>query len=498
MYESDKKIYAVFQIGKNQALCYNLNTTRNSVDFKQSFTIFRLVNLHEKEREDAEMSNEVWAGIPLAILIIGALITRRIIEPAVISSVVSVLMEYRTGFVAGYVEKMYQVLSDPSFQLLVIVAAGFAGLSALLEKSGAMLGFRGILEKLCTTKKKTVFFTWLLGGIIFIDDYLNALAVSAAMKGISDEKRIPREHLAYTVNCMGACVCVMLPFSSWAAFAMGCASEQGLAAADYIHAIPFMFYPICAIGICLLLAFEKFPLLGELKKAYGRVRGGGPLLEKAASDIMKPEDEIHESSPLFFLVPMAALIAGMLLGGQDIVVGLLAALLCLLILLSARSKMGLHQFFDVFLQGASVMMPMLITIFVTFIMEAAIDEMGFIGFLTGLISRTIPAWLIPVTAFVIVGTITFFAASFWALIVIAFPIFLPMALAVGVNPSLVIGAVMSGAALGSQACLYSDAIFMVAAGTEVPNDTQFRTVLPYVLTGAAVAAALFVLAGIFL
>lgn len=84
------------------------------------------------------------------------------------------------------------------------------------------------------------------------------------------------------------------------------------------------------------------------------------------------------------------------------------------------------------------------------------------------------------------------------MIVISFPIFLPMAVSMGVNPSLVIAAVMSGVALGSQACLYSDAIFMVAAGTEVPNDTQFRTVLPYVLIGAAAAALMFIIAGVFL
>jgi Na+/H+ antiporter NhaC len=144
------------------------------------------------------------------------------------------------------------------------------------------------------------------------------------------------------------------------------------------------------------------------------------------------------------------------------------------------------------------MMPLLITIYLTFIMEMSVEEMGFMDYLTGLISRTFPAWSIPVIAFVSVSVITFFAASFWSLIVISFPIFLPMAAAMGVNPSLVIGAVMSGVALGSQACLYSDAIFMVAAGTEVPNDVQFRTVLPYVLIGAACAAVLFFLAGLFL
>ena len=73
-----------------------------------------------------------------------------------------------------------------------------------------------------------------------------------------------------------------------------------------------------------------------------------------------------------------------------------------------------------------------------------------------------------------------------------------MAVSVGVSPSLVMGAIMSGVALGSQACLYSDAIFMVSAGTGVPNDTQFRVVLPYVLCGGIPATLLFVVAGFIL
>ena len=73
-----------------------------------------------------------------------------------------------------------------------------------------------------------------------------------------------------------------------------------------------------------------------------------------------------------------------------------------------------------------------------------------------------------------------------------------MAVQMGMNPALVTAAVMSGVALGSQACLYSDAVFMVAAGTEVPNEVQFKTVLPYVAVGAATAEILFLIAGFLL
>lgn len=436
------------------------------------------------------------AGVPLLLFILGVLYTRRIAESALFCSIIAVLMLKGAEVIPGYVSIMYAILSDSSFQLLVIVALGFGGLSALLEKSGAMMGFYNIMQRLCKKPKQTLFLTWLLGGIIFVDDYLNALAVSASMKEITDCQKIPREHLAYNVNCMGACVCVMIPMSSWAAFAIGRTIEYSLSANDYYRAIPFMFYPICAILINLLLSLGLFPRIGELKKAYKQMKTYSP------APALKKQDERNnysvQSTPWNFLIPMAVLIIGTLMFDNNFIAGILLASLTLLILLVFQKRMKLTEILDTFSEGASKMTPMLITIFFTYIMQNAISQMGFIDYLTEVMSRTIPSYLLPVTVFLSVGCITFFAASFWALIVISFPIFIPMALQQGVNPSLVIAAIMSGVALGSQACLYSDAIFMVAVGTDVPNETQFRTVFPYVCIGAIIAGFLFLVSGIIL
>lgn len=442
------------------------------------------------------MTAEILGGIPLFILIFGALISHRIIEPAFLSSIVAVVMLYRGEFLQGYVEKMYAVLQDPSFQLLIMVGIGFAGISAILEKSGGMLGFRRILEKRCKKQKTAMFFVWLLGGIIFIDDYLNALAVSASMKGICDKLGIPREHLAYTVNCMGACVCVLLPFSSWSAFAVGCMGQQGLGIETYIHAIPFMFYPICAIAVSLLLAIGILPKVGTLKNAYKRVENGGSTLDD--SGIKEMNEKVVESSAWNFVLPMLALVVGMILCNNDIITGMICCFAVMFVLFVGRKNIGVREFFDTFTNGCSTMTPMLVTIFITFIMEKCTEDLGFTAFLTQQMSRMVPAWILPLTAFLSVAAITFFAASFWTLIVVSFPIFLPMATSLGVPPSIIVGAIMSGVALGSQACLYSDAIFMVASGTGVQNDTQFRTVLPYVAIGIIPASILFLMAGIIL
>ena len=38
------------------------------------------------------------------------------------------------------------------------------------------------------------------------------------MKGTYDKKKVPREALAYLLDSTGAPVCVLIPFSSWAAY----------------------------------------------------------------------------------------------------------------------------------------------------------------------------------------------------------------------------------------------------------------------------------------
>ena len=66
----------------------------------------------------------------------------------------------------------------------------------------------------------------------------------------------------------------------------------------------------------------------------------------------------------------------------------------------------------------------------------------------------------------------------------------------GIEPSIVVAAIMSGVAFGSKFCFYSDAVFMTSAGTGVPNITQIKAVAPYVLGSAVLAAIAFVIVGV--
>lgn len=59
----------------------------------------------------------------------------------------------------------------------------------------------------------------------------------------------------------------------------------------------------------------------------------------------------------------------------------------------------------------------------------------------------------------------------------AIPVFVPLALSMGVMAPVIIAAVMSGIGLGYSTCFYADAVFMTTAGTGVSNITIIKATL---------------------
>lgn len=56
--------------------------------------------------------------------------------------------------------------------------------------------------------------TWIMGILIFVDDYLNIMTLSTCMKKLTDQRRVPREALSYIIDSTGAPVCATLPGQS--------------------------------------------------------------------------------------------------------------------------------------------------------------------------------------------------------------------------------------------------------------------------------------------
>lgn len=437
--------------------------------------------------------------IPIAVLIIGVLITKRMAEMIILASFIGAILVHKGDFFSGYIGMMYGAIANPSYQFLLIILLGFGGMIKLFEKSGSLMGVGNSLSKYADSPKKAMVLTWFVGVIMFIDDYLNVLATSFSMRTLTDKNGVPREHLAYGVNSMGACVCVIIPFTSWAAFAIGTISEQGLGFTDYVRSIPYMFFPWVAIIVCLLVAVGVIPKVGLIKKAYARVEAGGPVHveEKSGGSLvnMDVDPNAKPSSPLNFLIPIVILVVIVLMFENDVIHGIVAALVAQAIMYIAQKIVTLEEFMGTLFEGISSMAPLAVVISFAYVLGSANDTMGFAPYLITIMTKAISPQLLPAFAFIVVALVAFAAASFWVLIIITVPIFIPLSISMGVDPAIVIGGIMSGVAFGSKFCFYSDAVFMTSAGTGISNMTQIKAVAPYVLGSAVLAIAFYLVVG---
>ena len=440
------------------------------------------------------------AFAPLIFLIVYALKTRRMAESMVLATLLAMALLHRQHFLTGTIDGLYAVLSSSSYQFALCVIIGFGGMITLFQESGALMGFRDLLLKVAGGPKRTLVLAWCMSAVMFLDEYLNALTVTFSMREITDRNRIPREHLALQANIMACCLCMTIPFSSWTAFSVGLISEYDLGFGDYLRAIPYMLYPLCMMLLCLLLAVGAFPKLGPLKQDYQRVRSGGPAFEKkeeAEKMVDIPDVDESRVSPAWnAVVPLAVLVGGTILFDNDLVHGMVLAIIAQFLLYVPQRIMTVKQFFEHFFNGAKGMTSLAIVVCFGFMLSEANRGLGLFDTLITSIGDTVPAFLIPTLAFLLVAATVFAVGSCWVVMTLAIPVFLPLAASVGLPAPVIVAAIMSGVSLGYSTCFYADAVFMTTAGTGVSGITIIRTTVPYAAAGAAVAVIGFLLCGL--
>lgn len=443
---------------------------------------------------------EILAFAPVVCLIAYAVLTRQMAQAMVVAGVLAMAILHGANFLSGTIDSLYSVLADSSYQFVLLIMVCFGGMIALLQKSGALQGFRDSLLRVAAGPRRSLFLAWCMGLLLFADEYLNALAVSFSFREITDRHRIPREHLAFQIQGMACCICVVVPFSSWTAFIVGLLAEQGMGFEDYLRALPYMFFPLLMILLCLLLALGLFPRVGNLKRAYDRVAGGGPVLSEAdqgdALVDLELKGEERPSGAINAVLPLAALVAGVLLFDNDMIHGLVLALLTQLVLYVGQRLMSIGEFLNCFFQGASSMTTLAIVVCFSFLLSRANRELGMFELLIQGARQVMSPELLPVVAFGVVGLTTFAMGGCWVVMTVTVPVLIPIAVAVGASATLVVSAIMSGICLGYCLCIYADAVFMTTVGTGLSNTAVIRTMVPYTVGLGVLTAAGYLLCGV--
>lgn len=443
-----------------------------------------------------ELGDYGWFSLlPTVVVVAMALYTKRTIESLFVGMLVGVLMTSSLGSFVPDLGAIFQKVFLNETVAWIFIACGLMGsMISLVTMSGGAEAFGRWISERVHSRQGTLFSTMGLGLLIFIDDYLNALTIGSSMRRATDKRGVSREFLAYVVDSTAAPVCIILPFSTWAVFFSGMLEENNVAEAGagvdlFIQSIPYMIYAWVCLLVVVLAILRVIPAMGAMKRAEARTRETGKLYPDEDKALNADDAEEPARTGMWnFFVPIAALIGFTWYFDIDILSGALAAIFLTIALYLAQRLLPVPRMFDAVLSGFVGMIAPLGTLFSGFMLAEVNDKLGTTQFVIESASGLMTAELLPLVVFVTMAGLAFATASFWGIFVVGMPIVFPLALAVGADIPVVVGALISASAFGSHACFYGDSTVLSAKACGISPMNHALTQLPYTLIAAAVTA----------
>ena len=443
--------------------------------------------------------------IPAIFLIIYIFVTKRILEALTLASIMGFIMVSQGDTLGSFSGSLLDVMMNEDIAWLIIVCGLMGSIISLIERAGGAFAFGEWVSKRAKTRKSALIWTWILGLVIFIDDYLNSLTVGSCMAPLTDKHKVPREFLAYVVDSTAAPACVVIPITTWAVFAGRLLEVNGWAPEGegliyFIKTIPFNFYGWIALAVVPLIILGVIPIFGPMKKAEQRVKDGGPLAPPGSEKIdIKAglTDAILPDNPkiINFLLPIAVLVGATIYFDVDMQMGVLITLAFMFVFYLAQNIMTAEEFTDVSLQGLKNMILPLMLMVLAFLFAEVNDQIGFTYYVITSASQYMTPALMPVTIFGVLAVTEFITGTNWGMYVIAFPIVIPLAMGMDVNMPLAVAAVLSAGVFGSHVCFYSDATVLTSAATGCNNFDHALTQAPFGILAAFLSAICFLVAG---
>ncbi|MBQ9113024.1 MAG: Na+/H+ antiporter NhaC family protein [Clostridia bacterium] len=469
---------------------------------------------------EGTVRGSLWALLPPLIAIGLALITKEVYSSLFIGVVVGGILYSDFSFTGT----LDAVINDG----LISAVSGTAGIFvflvelgivvALINKAGGSAAFGNWAKTHIKSRVGAILATFLLGVLIFVDDYFNCLTVGSVMRPVTDSKRVSRAKLAYIIDATAAPVCMIAPISSWAA-AVASYAEEGEGLALFIKAIPYNFYSILTLVFVIAITLMKFDY-GSMKLHELNAIEKGDLY--TCGDKNESPEEVSPSSKnsvLDLIIPVVILIISCIFGlvyvggifdgasivdafaNTDATVGLpwggLVALVIIFIYMLIRRCLTFKESMDCIPQGFVAMVPaILILTFATALknMTTILGAKYFVGDLMSGQAEALGS-LLPAIIFLVACVLSFATGTSWG----TFGILIPIVTAIFEPGSalLIIGmsACLAGAVCGDHCSPISDTTIMSSAGGQCNHLNHVSTQLPYAITVAAISFVMFVISG---
>jgi len=421
---------------------------------------------------------------------------------------------------------------------IIIFLLGLGIITAFVVITGGARAFVESVSKKVKTRKGVQFVTVIIGIVLMIDDYFNAMVNGNIAKTLSTKHKLSRARVTYNVDSIAAPICIVAPVSSWAVAIMGNIGRvydeigrESNVFMDFLGMIPYHFYVFSAIAMVLITITFDFNMFSM--KKYEEQMAKGEIDESAddnATGLEIADVESQLGTIWDFWLPIVFLVGATV--GTMVVTGLQASsaeqILADGYLYSIMDNMSLSmslmlggiaggvsamylgvrhvnageitkaQYNKAVWAGLGSMKTAIAILCLSWVLSSLISALEVGEFFAGVIENAgIYSGFIPFIMFITAALMAFSIGTSWG----TFAIVLPIAGAVSYSIDMTLllpamSAVLSGAVFGDHASPISDTTVLSSAGASCKVVDHFQSQLPYAVLAAGLASVGYLVCGL--
>ena len=502
------------------------------------------INILSNQKREIRVLPGWFSIIPPLLAILLALIIRQVLVSLLAGIYIGAIFIYDFNPLTALLRLgdtiILNVLIDSDHMYVIIFTLLIGGVVGIISRNGGTAGLANEITKLAKTAKSGMIASWLMGVVIFFDDYANSLIIGNMMRPITDKLKISREKLSYIVDSTAAPVASIVIISTWIGYELGLINE-GLKAIGstenaydvFIKTIPYRFYPIAAVFFVFLTSYlqrDFGPMFRAEKRARttGKVVGDGVEVKSLIHDNERLPSKKHAkwiNGVVPILVILLGTIAGLfytgylslaakgindfsiqnLISHSDSFKSLLwasfGAAIVAVIMTVSQKILDLHESVEAWHKGVqSMLFAVIILVFAWGISKITVD-LKTADYIISILSDSMNPRLLPVLVFIICGGISFATGTSWGTMAIVMPIVIPLASEVskisGLSPvdttiiiHGVISSVLAGSVWGDHCSPIADTTILSSMASQCNHIDHVRTQLPYALAVGSVTMLL--------
>jgi Na+/H+ antiporter NhaC len=482
-----------------------------------------------------------WVSVTPPILAILIALTLRNVIPALLVGVwlgATALRSFAPagilgGLLDGFQLFVTEALADEDHAAIILFSLMIGGMVGIITRNGGMAS----IVRMMVTRARTAIggqvSVWLMGVMIFFDDYSNTLVVGNTARPLTDHLKISREKLAYIVDSTAAPVVCIALITTWIGYEVGLIGEaiagipeiEAPAYTVFLYSIPYSFYPILAVLFVLAVASSGRDI-GPMYEAEVRARGGrvSPIsadeMPSMQGEGLEPKEDIPMRAVNAF-VPLVVLIVSLLVGlyvtgyGETkslaVIIGdadaykammwasLLGAMTAAVMTIG-QGILTAHETVDAWYGGVRAMLFAMIVLVLAWALSAVTGHLHTADYLVTILADTLPFALVPAAVFILSAITAFTTGTSWGTMGILMPLVIPLTWAVmtvnGVNDAehmhilySAIACNLAGAVWGDHCSPISDTTVLSSMASGCDHIEHVRTQLPYAVLVGTVGLA---------